>query len=827
MLDRVNPEQRVCYHCGLPVVESGACFGELAGATRVFCCPACRAVADTIHNSGLGDFYRYNEQIGQAGDAALINETYASLDDALIRQQYVYTDGDSEGTRVLVGGIHCSACVWLLEKYLSALPGVESVNVSLNEQVAHIRWRAGELQLSTLFRAIASLGYEPQLYTPDSAAALQKSESQRALRRLGVAGIAMMQVGMFAIALYAGALQGIDPLYRDYLRWISALVATPVVLYSAQPFFIGAWRGVKLRAPGMDLPVAIAIGLAYGASLRATWLGEGEVYFDSVAMFTFLLLAGRYLEMRARHRNGLVRSDLYSLLPALVTRIDRATQSRETIPLVRLQVGDEVLVKAGQVVPADGVVVAGQGSVNESHLTGEFIPVPRHSGDEVIAGSINESGAITVSVQAVGAGLKLQVVNALLARAQAAKPRLAQLADRFASVFVVAVLGLALLTWGYWHYLAAPGEQAAAFWVMLSVLVVSCPCALSLATPAAMTAATHCLRQLGMLVTDAQVWEKTAHITDVVCDKTGTLTRGELSVNAVIALAQRSPDDCLALAAAIEQVSEHPIASAFARDDGVWLDTDAVAIAEGRGIEARIDQCRYRIGAEAYVRELFSNPVEQPEGPGMWILLGSEEGPQCWFQLRDRLRDDADQCVQALKGLGLKLHMLSGDSSGSADQIGRELGFDDCRSGVTPAQKLAYVSDLQARGGRVLMIGDGLNDIPVLAAADISVAMANASNLAKTQADAIALSGQLLTVVSLLELAARTRRVIRQNLGWALVYNIVAIPLAAMALVPPYLAAVGMSLSSLVVVANALRLQRIPRTAGARGAHSMTEKTVG
>lgn len=812
MLDKVQAPTNTCYHCGLPLVPGSVYCGELGGDERAFCCPACRAVAETIYNSGLGNFYRYNQPSGQATETSLVEESFARLDDPDIYRQYVTTEqGDGAGlarTTLIIGGIHCAACIWLLEKYLAALPGVESVAVSQVDQTAYIRWHPEALSLSRLFRAIAGLGYEPQFYLPDALSEFHAGESRKLLRRLGVAGLAMMQVGMFAIALYAGAMQDIEAVYRDYLRWISALVATPVVLYSAQPFFIGAWRGIRHRSPGMDIPVAVAIAIAYLASLRATFTGTGEVYFDSVAMFTFLLLTGRFLEQRARRRGTTIQSDLNSLLPALVTRVDSTGEGSgsETIPLRNVAVGDHILVKAGQVLPVDGTVVAGGGDVSESQLTGEFIPIARAMGDEVLAGSLLESGTVTLCAQSVGANLKLQTINTLLAKAQLSKPRVAQLADRLASVFVVGVLGVALATWCYWRFFSA--EPGQAFWIMLSVLVVSCPCALSLATPAALTAAAHRLRQSGLLVTNGNVWERVSAITDVICDKTGTLTRGTLSIDEIVPLSCDDRAQCLAIAAALEQFSDHPIARAFhAADIGVQL-ARAVQVDEGRGVQAELGGVIYRVGKPCFVAELGCTVPDFPAAGGLWILLGSSAGALCWFSLKDCLRDDADQCVMALKALGFRLHMLSGDSSGGAERLAQELGFDECRAGVSPEGKLEYVHQLQQQGRCVMMLGDGVNDIPVLAAADISVAMTNASNLAKTQADAIALSGQLMSLVGLLTLSRSTRRVIFQNLCWALSYNVLAIPLAAMGWVPPWAAAIGMSLSSLVVVSNALRLHR-------------------
>lgn len=807
-----------CYHCGLPLVAGQVFSSECGGDTRLFCCPACRAVAATIYASGLGSFYRYNTPSGQASEAALVDDDFLQLDDPAIQQAYVSEDPPGQRQTVavtlMIGGMHCAACTWLLESYLGAIPGVDSVTVSQADQTAWIRWRRDSVHLSELFRAIARLGYEPQFYTPDQLARARQREFKALLGRLGVAGIAMMQVGMFAIALYAGAMQDLQDSYRDYLRWISALVATPVVLYSAQPFFKGAWRGLRHRSPGMDLPVAVAIAIAYLASLHATFTAAGEVYFDSVAMFTFLLLLSRFLELRARLHSASARSDLYSLLPSLVTRLSPGGSGvRETVPLSTLAVGDQVLVKAGQVIPVDGVVASGSGEVSAAHLTGEFASFPSQRGDEVVAGSVLESGVLTVRAESVGAQLKLAAISTLLARAQLSKPRLAHLADRLATRFVIAVLGLAAATYLYWRWLS--GQPDEAFRVMLSVLVVSCPCALSLATPTALTAAANQLRQRGLLVSNGEVWEKAGTITDVVFDKTGTLTRGQLTVAGVEPLASAVPATCLQIAGALEIFSDHPIAQALQASAPRGWSAQQPAV-HPRGVEATVEGRRYRIGSADFVAGFGWPQPDLPAGSndGIRVLLGDSERPLCWIQLKDCLRDDADQCVAALKGLGCKLHLLSGDNSGEVERLAQALRLDRWQGGMTPAEKLASVNTLQASGRQVLMVGDGINDIPVLAAADISMAMANASDLAKTQADTIALSGQLMSILWLLEQAQRARSIVRQNLCWALAYNLLAIPLAAAGWVPPWAAALGMSLSSLVVVGNALRLQRRAQQGG-------------
>ena len=822
MLQAVQANRLDCFHCGLEVAAGDHYCADINEQERHFCCPACREVALLIADSGLTSFYQFRTAADQPPTEQLLEERFTAFDDPDFQQRYMQFDGDLASIELLVGGIHCAACVWLLERYLSSLPGMEQVNVSLSEQKASLTWRPQQLALSVICQSFAKLGYQAEAYTFDQMQALQQQENHQALRRLGVAGIGMMQVGMFAIALYAGAMQSIEPQYQTLMRWVSLLVATPVVFYSAQPFFIGAWRGVKMKAPGMDLPVAVAIGLAYLASIKATVLGSGEVYFDSVAMFTFLLLGGRYLEMRARHYSNRLSSDLNSLLPAAVERQNEAGQC-ESIPLFKVQLNDHLVIKPGQVIPADGIVLSGDSEVDESSVTGEFILQSKTANSEVTAGTVNGRGSFIMLVSATGDGLKLQAVNQLLNKARRQKPKQAQWVDQLASYFVVLVLLMAALTFSYWYFFA-DGQQAHAFWIMLSVLVVSCPCALSLATPAALTAATNSLRGNGLLVTGSNVWERMSTVTDVVCDKTGTLTKGELSIAEVRPVIEISANDALQIAAALEQFSEHPIAAAFTqhvvneRKVDAEVETGAVTgvvaedvcISHGGGIEGYVSGEHYCLGSAAFANTFHSQTsVLPPDEHGQWVLLSTSAEPVCWFNLQDSLREDAAEFVARLQRSGLKVHLLSGDSSSAVPQLSSQLGMDCYTGGASPGQKLDYIHRLQHSGAKVMMLGDGINDVPVLAAADISVAMTNASNLAKTQADSILLSGQLKSVLTLMSLSKRTEKTIKQNITWALTYNLLAIPLAAMGLIAPYIAALGMSLSSLLVIANALRLQRV------------------
>ncbi|HUH39154.1 MAG TPA: heavy metal translocating P-type ATPase, partial [Spongiibacteraceae bacterium] len=784
-----------CFHCGLPA--SAEFRGVIGGQARQFCCPACLAVAEAISGDGLGSYYQQREGLGTRPEAP---DSYAAFDDPAFQQQFVRRrdDGLCE-TTLLIGGMHCAACGWLLENHVGNLAGVSLMAVNQSSQQALVRWNPQTVKLSALCAAIARIGYLPQPLSGESLDRLRHAEGRNLLKRMGFAGLAMMQVGMIGIAMYIAG-DSMDNAHRQLFRWVSLAVAIPVVLYAAQPFFQGAWRGLRTRQPGMDLPVATAIGLAFVASAWHTVQGAGEVYFDSIAMFSFFLLSARYLEHRARDYPGRLSDQLLSLLPVSSLRRD-ADGHWQPVPTTQLQVGDRVLIRPGQVVPADGVIESGQSGLAEAALTGEFTPRDCGPGDSAMAGSVNAGSNLVLAVTAVGRDLRLQQLQGLLDRALHDKPRVAEFTGRLARVFVIAVLILSALSYLLWHWL----EPARALDIALAVLVVSCPCALGLAVPSAIAAATAALRRQGLLVCRADSWQVLAGVTRVLFDKTGTLTRGEPAIVAQVDIAPRH----LAIAAALERASEHPLAKAF-RDIGDLPPVCSHRVVGSQGVEGEIHGELWRIGTPAFAGALLDGAPDKPDGHQHWLLLAGAGGEHGWIAVDDLLRDDAAATVEALQAEGLPCELLSGDSSGAAGRLAKTLGMDACREGASPADKLDHLQALRARGECLLMVGDGLNDAPVLAAADVSVAAGEASALTRSSADAILLSGRLATLPAWLQLAARTRRVIRQNLALSLCYNTLAIPLAMAGWVPPWAAAIGMSASSLVVIGNAIRLRRAP-----------------
>ena len=595
---------------------------------------------------------------------------------------------------------------------------------------------------------------------------------------------------------------------EQFLRWLSLVVCIPIVFYSARPFFASAIRGVRARSPGMDLPVAIAITAAFLASLRAVLSGSGNIYFDSVAMFVLFLSATRYLEMRARHRSEDQSQALAHLLPETVTRVREGQP--EVVGIDSLRVGDVVLIRPGDVIPSDGVVLTGVLAVDESMLTGETVPLSRSTGMDVFAGGVNRNGNASVEITLTGASTSLAEIGRLLERARADKPPISVLADQVAGKFVIGMLLISTVTGLIWLKL----DPSRAFEIVLATLVVTCPCALSLATPAAIAAATSRLAKQGFLLVRSRVLEVFAKPVTLVFDKTGTLTSGRPTViETQLFEASDSMRDgereSLSIAAAIETASEHVLARAFVgyRQSGQPQAQD-IETHQGLGASGLIDGIRYRIGSADYVEELVGElPADTGDDALTRVWLASESGLIARFSVGDELRADAVDAIRMLRQMGHSMVIASGDREAVVRSVANALGIDDWHAGLSPGKKVNLVHWLQSEGNRVVMVGDGINDAPVLSAADASIAIDAGTALARASADAIAMGKRLQSVVDAAAMSTATGKVIRQNVSWAIIYNLVAVPLAAAGLLAPWMAAIGMSVSSLVVVLNALRLQ--------------------
>ena len=790
-------ENSACFHCGLPVPSEMTESLHILGQDRHFCCHGCLAVAELIDAQGLTDYYHYRTELPEPA-AAELPAGLVYYDDAEIQQHYVSTDdAELNSIRLLSENIRCSACAWLIEQAVGGLPGVASAQVKVAEHSIQLCWDAQSIQLSTILEKLHTLGYSAVPFQEDTHTALQAQQRRAWLRRLGLAGLGMMQVMMYAVALYIGAFADMDAGHRSFLRWVSFAVATPVLLYAAYPFYRSAFAVLKQGHLNMDVPISLALFLAYFASIWAT-VSQGEhLYFDSVTMFVFFLLLGRYLEFRVRQKVA-QRVHLQSKqMPDFVEVLESADASHSKPLLVnQVKVDDLVLIKPGSVVAVDGAVVQGASEVNEAMLNGEFMPVQKSIGDQVLAGSVNGNAPLVLQAShSFDHSYWSQLLN-LQEQALHEKPAMAVLADRVARYFVLSVLVLAGIVAVYW-WLQSPQDVLR---ITLAVLVVSCPCALSLATPVALTCGSLALNQRNVLVKSGHFLERLPQVTDIVFDKTGTLTCGKLQLSQVELLADVDKNTVLAMVAALEAQSTHPIADAFAK----YLHRDYAATEIQQHAYAGVSGCiegrRYWFGQP----QLMQHKVD--ENNGLWLC--DEQRLLARIELKDGLRENAQTMSAQLQQYGYRLHVLSGDPSDQVRQVAEQLNFSAWHRGAKPQAKINYIRQLQAHGRSVLMIGDGINDAPVMAAADTSLAMAGAADLTRISADAYLLSARLHDIPFLLNKGKQTAAVMKQNLGWALAYNLTMIPLAAAGYVPPYLAAVGMSLSSIAVVMNSLRLKR-------------------
>ncbi|WP_349604288.1 MULTISPECIES: heavy metal translocating P-type ATPase [Cupriavidus] len=814
--------QLACFHCGLPVTDPEPLAAALDGTRRVFCCGGCQALAQTLHAAGFSHLYGDEARFARPIDDDARREAepiWAAYDTPELRNQFVRPlDGGRAEITLAPENIRCAACAWLIEQHLSRQPGVESAVANVATRRVVVRWRDGAQTVAGLLAALAGIGYMAWPFEVSRTDQQDRRARRGLLMRMAVAMLGMMQVMMYAWPIYTHEAT-IDPGQLQLMRWASFALTLPVVFYAASPIFAGAWRSLRQRHMGMDVPVAIGVGAGFVASALATVRGIGEVYFDSVTMFVAFLLLARYLELRVRQASRSGAEMLARQLPATCERLPGMGTTGERVPVARLRVGDLIRVKAGEIVPADGTVVAGASELDESMLTGESRPVRRCAGETVLAGCYNTASPLEVRVTRVGAGTRLAEIVAVLDRALAEKPRLATLADRVASWFVATLLALAALTgvvWGLWI------DPSRALLVTIAVLVVSCPCALSLATPAALAAAGAALSRCGVLLTRAHALETLARVTDVVLDKTGTLTEGCFAVAGVQPLADLDQARCLALAAAMERGGEHPIARALVAavqdNTGLPIQVTGMRNVPGQGLEAVVGGSRLRLGRADFVAALAPDGRQapahggEPAHPGATVVwLGADSGPLARFVLADIERQQTPQLLARLRELGVRCHLVSGDNAAAVDWWGSHFGIDCVAGEVTPEGKRDYVARLQQGGAVVLAVGDGINDAPVLAQAQVSVAIGSGAPLAQAGADAVLTHGGVAEIATALAVSRKTRRVVRQNLGWAFFYNVVAIPLAATGFVTAWMAGIGMSLSSLLVVANAWRLLRAGR----------------
>jgi len=792
---------RSCFHCGEPVPPACKLSVTVDGKPQSVCCSGCEAVANLILQSGQSSYYKFRtaKAIKPAEEDLGIEATWKRYDERQSLWGSPLKNGHYE-LLLQVEGIRCAACAWLIRSQLEAREGIDQVQVDVATGFVRINWQPGKLRLSRIAAILSGVGYRPHLPLASAEATGRQQERRNALKRLGVAGLGMMQVMMYAAGLYAGDAMGISEGFERFLQWISLIVTTPVLLYSGRVFYTSAWRSISHRRVGMDVPVALAISIAFIMSCINFLSGNGHVYFDSVVMFIFFLSLGRYAELVIRHRNLETGFALARLLPEWAELL-RDGQTVK-VPATDLRAGDRVMVRAGQTFPADGRISRGSTEADEALLTGESRSVAKLPGDTVIAGSINRAQGVEVEVTKDPDESTISVMGRMLLKSQTHRSRYTRLSERYAGWFVAVVLTVAGLTAVWW----LNKDITMLFPATLAVLVISCPCALSLATPAAIASSSRALLEHGVLLTRSAALEMLGGIDTIVFDKTGTLTSGEPTVVNTVINTERDGYDSesvLRIAALLETESSHPVAKAFSR---IAVERDAVAdiVNHESGVEGRVDGALCRLGNAAFTGV---NVDDLADGYGR-LWLSDSAGWIARFDLDDGLRDAAVDTMEALRDRGLDLIILSGDQQQAVASVASRTGIGSWHAEQTPRLKMDFIESLQAQGKTVLMIGDGINDAPVLSAANVSMTVSGASELANSTADFIITGKSLNNIDFILKTADKTRSVIRQNLLWALAYNLTAVPFAAAGMIVPWMAALGMSLSSLLVVLNSGRLAR-------------------
>ncbi len=790
--------REACYHCGGDLAQDSPYEAELGGAPRYFCCAGCMAIAQTIHGQGLDAFYARRIPLGgkpegldHLGDQ--VPEHLLAYDDSVLLDRFTRPSAQYPGeieTTLRLEKIRCAACVWLNEQHLKRLPGVKDVQINYVTQRAIVRFDPQQVQLSKLLHAVEQIGYEAWPF--------------------GVAMLGMMQVMMYAWPTYTDA-QDLLAEHALLLDWTSWALTVPVVFYSAGPMFIAAWHSIKSFPKtgmlGMDVPVTLAIALAFIAGTISLVFGVGESYFDSITMFVAFLLGARYLELLARQDAQGGAEALAKQLPATCERLEHyPAEESKTVAVVRCQVGDVLRISPGELVPVDGVLIAGVANLNEALLTGESRSVAKNIGDALYAGSHNIESPILMRVTAVGQGTRIAGIASLLDKALEAKPQMVGLAEKWAGYFVVFLMIAAGLTAVAWYFL----DPVRAWETAVAVLVASCPCALSLATPAAMAAAQGAITKLGLLVVRGHVMETLAKATDLVLDKTGTLTTGHPELKQVLNIrAGVTENDVLAIALAMEIGQKHPLALAII-DAAQEKKISPAKLPEptvselGKGLRSG----QYQLGSRQWLSVgAIDRPIEHQQSS--LVYLRDEEGLLAVFALLDSPREGAKELIQAAQHRGIQVHLLSGDDAKTVAWWANYFGIDQHRGGALPEDKFLYIEELQSKGATIWAVGDGVNDAPFLAKADVSVAVGNGAPLAQAGADAVLTTESLRPLSQALQLADKTKIIMRQNLIWAFVYNVVAIPIAMMGWVNPWIAGIGMSISSLAVTLNAWRLRKV------------------
>lgn len=793
-----------CFHCGEIIPPGFTLSVVIDNKEQGMCCIGCQAVASAIVTNNLEDYYRFRSEKGNKIDAQVPDELLSNqfIDDENLQSEFTFDVDNCKETILSIDGMSCAACAWLIEKQLSQKSGIAQIQVNATTQRATVVWQNDNIKLSEILTAINQIGYQALPFKANLAEQRNKQQAKAFIRRLGVSGILTMQVMMIAFGLYFGAFSDLEEHNLAYLRGTSFVLTLPIVTFGAFPFYSGAISALRARRLSMDVPVSIAIILAFCASTWATFTRSGEVYFESLAMFTFLLLIGKYLEFRARAKAAEVSANLLKLMPLTATKLVTVDQQEQeqVISAKQLTLNDIVIVKPGETIPGDGIILSGASSVNESMLTGEHSPVQKAKGATVFAGTVNSDGNLTVEIVKTNSDSFLTNLIRLSESAQAHKPAIAKLSDRIAQYFVALILLTAIATSIYWS-IHSPQE---AFWITLSVLVATCPCALSLATPTALTCGTIRLNKDGIMIKNAHVLETMPKVNCFAFDKTGTLTNGKFAITDVILLnKQYDKESVLAIAAALEAHSEHPLAKAFSQYRNHGINVNNVEVVPGCGVKGVKDGHKISIGKVSWIQEFTK--IDDCHYKAQ-CLLTVDNILIATFYMQDTLRVNTKAVINNMRLAKIETVLISGDNKAGVRSFNQQISLDKTFDTCSAKDKVQILADRQKSGKTVAMVGDGVNDSPVFAQAHVSIAMGSGTEIAKSGADVILLNNHLSSLLRLKQIAIKTSNIVKQNFAWAFAYNAIILPLAVCGFITPYMAVLGMSASSIIVVTNSLRL---------------------
>lgn len=805
-----------CFHCGLSIPDGGVVSGSVEGKDREFCCYGCKSVCQVIFDSGMEGFYDRTPEGTLLAPPPELSEDAALFDLEEIQQEYVSSEDNISEINLLVEGIHCAACVWLIERTLTPISGVVSAQVNLSGKRLHLRWDKSQIKLSELIKRLSHIGYAAVPFDPETAEGRLRKRDRSLLYRLVFAGFAMMNLLWISIALYSGADQGE---FRTWFHWLGFALATPTLLYSGYPFLRGAWTGMVARHLTMDLPIAIGATTTYLYSTYITINGSqiGDVYFDTVVNFIFVILIGRYLESAAKRKAVSSTQRLMDLQPRVATIIRDG--SEEVVPVRSLVVGDMVMVKPGQRIPVDGELIDGVSEVDEAMLSGESLPVSKKPGDLLYAGTVNGHGVMRLRVDAVLKNSALGKIIDMVEDAQASKAPIQCTADRIVPWFVSLTLFLGAVTFLFW----VGSDFEVALMAATSVLIITCPCAFGLATPMAIAVASGVGARHGVLIKNGGVLEMLSSIRHIVFDKTGTLTEGKLGVRDIHLEEGWDNREFYRIAYALERYSEHPVAKVIVRKAEEQLGNVArESVAEnftyspGAGISGIVDGRECLLGTAAWMEQhdvsitagVMNFAVESEAKAESVVFLSVNGLCVGGLSLADKLRSGTALLLSRLRRQGMRFSLLTGDRQKVAEAVVNELGEDmSVIAEVLPDEKAAVIRDLQKSGEQIAMVGDGINDAPALTMADVGIAMGSGTDVSVESADIVLLSSEIEQVELANRLSQRTLRTIRQNIGISILYNVIMVPLAMMALITPLVAAISMPVSSLLVIGNAARIR--------------------